>query len=116
MSSTSEASGAKAAESSSAKLWPLAPASPGSILPACRTGLCRSIFAGFLHEASALLGRTDLAHLAEHDAALGRLWSDLAEAALPEEAPLLREARLLYAQKAPLRVSPLAQPEMVVGM
>lgn len=65
-------------------------------------GLCRPIFADFLGEASAALGRADLADLAERYAALGRAWSGLAEAALPEAVPLLRDARALHARKAEL--------------
>jgi len=57
-------------------------------------GLCRSIFADFLNEAGAALGRNDLKSLAGRYEDLGRQWSDLAEAAMPDRIPALREDRL----------------------
>jgi hypothetical protein len=65
-------------------------------------GLCRPLFADFLTEAAAALGRRPLAALAERYAALGQGWSDLAAAALPDDVPLLRDMRQLHAQKAEL--------------
>jgi hypothetical protein len=68
-------------------------------------GLCRPLFADFLTEASVALGRPELRSLAERYADLGRAWGELAEAALPDDVPELREARELHALKAELRVS-----------
>jgi hypothetical protein len=65
-------------------------------------GLCRPLFADFLAEAGTALGHPPLAALAERYARLGAAWSALAEAALPDEVPMLREARELYARKAEL--------------
>jgi hypothetical protein len=65
-------------------------------------GLCRPLFADFLADAAASLRRPGLAALAEQYAALGRGWSALAGAALPDDAPALREAKELYARKAEL--------------
>jgi Domain of unknown function (DUF4872) len=59
-------------------------------------GLCRPIFAEFLEEAATALSRPDLAALSKQYAALGRAWSDLAYAALPDSVPALREARELH--------------------
>jgi hypothetical protein len=65
-------------------------------------GLCRPLFADFLAEAAEALRRPDLASLAERYAALGRGWSDLADAALPDSVTELREAKQLYLRKAEL--------------
>jgi hypothetical protein len=65
-------------------------------------GLCRPIFAEFLHEAAAALSNARLAELAERYAALGRDWSALADAALPDDVPALRELKQLHARKAEL--------------
>ncbi|MFO7167132.1 MAG: DUF4872 domain-containing protein [Chloroflexota bacterium] len=65
-------------------------------------GLCRPLFADFLAEAAEALGHPPLAALAERYAELGRMWSGLAEAALPDDVPMLREAKELYARKAEL--------------
>jgi hypothetical protein len=60
-------------------------------------GLCRPLFADFLQEASAALSRPALASLSAQYAALGRQWSDLADAALPESVPAFREAKEQHA-------------------
>lgn len=56
-------------------------------------GLCRPLFAEFLQEAATALRQPTLATLGEQYAELGRQWSALAEAALPDDVPLLREAK-----------------------
>jgi hypothetical protein len=56
-------------------------------------GLCRPIFAEFLTEAGEALKSADLLRLAEQYQALGRDWSALAEAALPDNVPAFREAK-----------------------
>jgi hypothetical protein len=58
-------------------------------------GLLRPLFAAGLVEAATAVGDPRLAALGERYAALGAAWSDLAHAALPDEVPLLREAREL---------------------
>jgi hypothetical protein len=65
-------------------------------------GLCRPLFADFLADAAAALRRPALAALGEQYAELGRRWSELADAALPDDVPALREAKELYARKAEL--------------
>jgi Domain of unknown function (DUF4872)/Butirosin biosynthesis protein H, N-terminal len=68
-------------------------------------GLCRPIFADFLREAADALRRSALADLAERYAELGRGWSALADAALPEDVGMLRETRWLLTEKAELHHS-----------
>jgi hypothetical protein len=65
-------------------------------------GLCRPLFADFLGEAAEALRQPALAELAERYAELGRGWSELAGAALPDDVRLFREARELHARKAEL--------------
>ncbi len=65
-------------------------------------GLCRPIFAEFLAEAADILGDGRLKPLADLYAELGRGWSALAEAALPDGVPLFRKARKLFAERADL--------------
>lgn len=65
-------------------------------------GLCRPLYADFLTEAADALAAPQLRDLAGRYAELGRAWSALAEAALPEDVPELREARELHARKAEL--------------
>jgi hypothetical protein len=65
-------------------------------------GLCRPIFADFLSEAAEALGHPPLAELAERYAALGAMWSALADAALPDDVGMLREAKQLLTRKAEL--------------
>lgn len=68
-------------------------------------GLCRPLFADFLTEAAEALGDKRLTELAERYADLGRRWTELADAALPDGVPMFREARKLMARKAELLVS-----------
>ncbi len=65
-------------------------------------GLCRPLFAEFLNEAGGALRSPDLAALGERYAALGREWSELADAALPDDVPAFREAKELHVRKAEL--------------
>jgi hypothetical protein len=65
-------------------------------------GLCRPLFADFLADAAVALRRPALAALGEQYAELGRRWSELADAALPNDVPMLREAKELHARKAEL--------------
>ncbi|MCG8352184.1 MAG: BtrH N-terminal domain-containing protein [Chloroflexales bacterium] len=65
-------------------------------------GLCRPLFADFLSESAEALGDPALATLAEQYAELGRSWSELADAALPNDVPALRGAKELHARKAEL--------------
>jgi hypothetical protein len=65
-------------------------------------GLCRPLFAEFLQEAAAAIKQPALAALSEKYAELGRQWSALAEAALPDDVPLLRQAKELSLQRTEL--------------
>jgi hypothetical protein len=65
-------------------------------------GLCRPLFADFLGEAAAATGDTRLQPLAATYAELGREWTALAYAALPDDVPALRRARALHDRKAEL--------------
>jgi hypothetical protein len=65
-------------------------------------GLCRPLFADFLTEAATVLSKPALRPLAERYAELGRGWSDLADAALPDEVPAFKEAKELHARRAEL--------------
>jgi len=62
-------------------------------------GLCRPIFAEFLEEAGAALGDRGLAALSERYAELGRGWSELADAALPDAVPAFRKTKELIAEE-----------------
>jgi hypothetical protein len=62
-------------------------------------GLCRPIFAEFLEESAEALGDRGLRALADRYADLGREWTALAEAALPDGIPAFRETRELLAKK-----------------
>ncbi len=68
-------------------------------------GLGRPLFAEFLQEAGASTGHKELLTLADRYAQIGAQWSELARAALPDDVPLLAEARELYVQKAELAAS-----------
>jgi hypothetical protein len=68
-------------------------------------GLCRPIFADFLNEAAAALDDARLRALAERYAELGRAWSSLADAALPDSVPAFREAKQSLARKTELTLS-----------
>ena len=65
-------------------------------------GLCRPLFAEFLTEAVSAGADARLTDLATRYAELGRAWSALADAALPDEVPVCREAKELFAHKAEL--------------
>ena len=65
-------------------------------------GLSRPLFADFLREASASTNDRALAGFAAQYDALGRMWSDLAEAALPADVPELAAARELFTQRSEL--------------
>jgi len=65
-------------------------------------GLCRPIFADFLTEAAGALDKPALSSLSKRYADLGRGWSELADAALPDDVPLFRKAKALYERKAEL--------------
>ncbi len=62
-------------------------------------GLMRPLYADFFSEAATALGDDGFAPLAERYAELGRDWSALADAALPDEVAPLREAKALLARK-----------------
>lgn len=65
-------------------------------------GLGRALFADFLSEAAVALKHPPLASLAERYAALGRDWSALADAALPDDVGMLGEVKALLVRKAEL--------------
>jgi hypothetical protein len=65
-------------------------------------GLCRPMMADFLTEASDALAEPRLKSLANRYTELGREWSALADAALPQGVPLFREAKKQYARYAEL--------------
>jgi hypothetical protein len=62
-------------------------------------GLCRPLFAEFLEEAGAALADRRLTALAARYAELGREWTALADAALPDEVPAFRQAKELLGRK-----------------
>jgi hypothetical protein len=66
-------------------------------------GLCRPIFAEFLAEASTLPGWNRLSGLSERYAELGRMWSDLALSAIPQDIPAFRDVRELCVLRSELR-------------
>jgi hypothetical protein len=63
------------------------------------------MMAAFLSEAADALKDPKLREPSKRYADLGRQWSDLAHAALPDDVPLMNQARELYAHKAKLTVS-----------
>lgn len=65
-------------------------------------GLSRPLFAEFLQEASDALGSKPLAALSQQYAELGRMWTALADAALPDDVPATREAKELLARRSEL--------------
>jgi hypothetical protein len=65
-------------------------------------GLCRPLFAEFLTEAVSAGADARLADLALRYTELGSAWSALANDALPDEVPVCREAKELFAHKAEL--------------
>src|SRR5262249_22325766 len=73
-------------------------------------GLCRPIYADFLEEAAQLLKDRRLGEIAGRYAELGKRWSGLADAALPDQFPAFRETRELLGGKAELSRSSAEQP------
>lgn len=65
-------------------------------------GLCRPVFAEFLFEAAEATGVDALRALGERYEDLGRRWSALADAALPDQVPAFHEAKQLLTRKAEL--------------
>jgi len=65
-------------------------------------GLCRPLFADFLFEAAAATGNDALHALGERYAELGRRWTELADAALPDHVPAFHEAKQLSTRKIEL--------------
>jgi hypothetical protein len=65
-------------------------------------GLSRPLFAEFLEEAGDALGWKALRPLADRYAGLGRQWTELADAALPDAVPAMREAKELLARRSEL--------------
>ena len=65
-------------------------------------GLCRPLFAEFLQEAAKAAGRPELQEMAKVYAELGREWSDLADAALPDSVAVMREVKQLLALRSEL--------------
>ena len=63
-------------------------------------GLSRPLFAEFLDEAAQALGSRTLGALGEQYADLGRVWSELADAALPDDVAPMREAKELLARRS----------------
>jgi hypothetical protein len=68
-------------------------------------GLCRPLFADFFTEAAATLKDRRLPDIAQQYSHLGRQWTELADAALPDGVPMFREAKALLARRAELLVS-----------
>jgi hypothetical protein len=62
-------------------------------------GMERGAYAEFLDEAAALLGRSSLGLAAGHFRASREAWLELGRIAMPDEAPLCREARELIGRK-----------------
>ena len=65
-------------------------------------GLSRPLFAEFLAEAAAALGSEPMRALSHRYAELGRQWTELADAALPEDVPAMREAKALLVRRSEL--------------
>ncbi len=65
-------------------------------------GLCRPLFAEFLQESGLALKDSRLTALGQQYAALGRQWSELAEAALPDDIALTRAAKELFIRRREL--------------
>ncbi|MEE8395185.1 MAG: BtrH N-terminal domain-containing protein [bacterium] len=77
-------------------------------------GLMRPLFAQFLVEAGDLLGESWMRELSRHYAALGSDWQALAEAALPDGVPILRETKtLIAARESALRRGGTAAPPKI---
>jgi hypothetical protein len=65
-------------------------------------GLSRPLFAEFLEEAGQALGSEPVRGLSDRYADLGRAWSELADAALPDDVAPMREAKELLARRSEL--------------
>jgi Domain of unknown function (DUF4872) len=65
-------------------------------------GLCRPIFSEFLFEAATAMGVDALHALGERYSDLGRRWSELADAALPDGVPAFQAAKQLLTRKVEL--------------
>jgi len=65
-------------------------------------GLCRPIFAEALEEASGVLRDKKLSTISRQYADIGRSWSELAHAALPDDRPAFAELKDLMARKSEL--------------
>ena len=65
-------------------------------------GLCRPLFGEFLAEAAKAVGRPELKEMAKVYTDLGREWSDLADAALPDAVPVMGEVKRLLALRSEL--------------
>ena len=78
-------------------------------------GLSRPLFAEFLAEAGAALGSEPMRALSNRYAELGRQWTELADAALPEDVPAMREAKELLARRSELLHSDVPSSTEEVG-
>ena len=78
-------------------------------------GLSRPLFAEFLAEAGTALGSAPLRSLGDRYAELGRQWTELADAALPDDVPALRQARELIARRSELLHSDVPASTAEVG-
>lgn len=65
-------------------------------------GLCRPIFAEALAQAGDVLQDKRFSTLSRHYADIGQSWSELADAALPDDRPQFAELKELHARKAEL--------------
>ena len=72
-------------------------------------GLCRPMMAEFLAEASRAIDDAMLRGVSKRYADLGKQWTELANAALPADVPMFKQARELYARKAELTSSGSAE-------
>ena len=68
-------------------------------------GLMRPLYAAFFQEAAATLEENAFLPLAEVYADLGRLWGELANAALPDDVAPFREAKILLARREEIFLS-----------
>jgi Domain of unknown function (DUF4872)/Butirosin biosynthesis protein H, N-terminal len=68
-------------------------------------GLMRPLFGEFLHEAGRALKNSRLEALGKRYAAVGELWSELADAALPDKVPGFKRGKSLLTRKAELLTS-----------
>jgi len=62
-------------------------------------GDLRGLYADFLTEAASVIGNSRLSEPADHYRKLAGAWSQLAESALPDDVPLLREMKALLRQR-----------------